>query len=85
MNTRTWEVEGSQTESNRGRLERDGIYTVHPRSLLIYGTTSQLDTLERRNCFEIFRGQLKNTEILTYDELLNRARFIIGDCIDKHA
>jgi hypothetical protein len=79
VNTRTWELEGSQTEPNRNRLEQDNIFTVYPRSLLIYGHTSQLDTLEKRNCFEIFRGQLKNTEIVTYDELLNRARFIIGE------
>jgi len=79
VNTRTWEIEGSQTETNRSRLEHEGIYTVYPRSLLIYGHTSQLDTLEKRNCFEIFRGQLKNTEIVTYDELLNRAKFIIGE------
>ena len=79
VNARTWELEGSQTEANRSQLEAQSIYTVHPRSLLIYGCTSQLNTLERRNCFEIFRGQLKNTEIVTYDELLNRARFIIGE------
>ena len=82
VNTRTWELEGSQTEPNRNRMEQDRIFTVHPRSLLIYGHTSQLDTLEKRNCFEIFRGQLKNTEIVTYDELLSRARFIIGEMSD---
>jgi len=79
VNARTWEQEGSQTEANRSQLERQSIYTIHPRSLLIYGCTSQLNTLEKRNCFEIFRGQLKNTEIVTYDELLNRAKFIVGE------
>jgi hypothetical protein len=81
VNARTWETEGSQTGKNRSRLESEDIYTVYPRSLLIYGTTSELDTLEKRNCFEIFRGQLKNTEIVTYDELLNRARFITGEML----
>ena len=79
VNARTWELEGSQTEANKNKLEPQRIYTIQPRSLLIYGSTSQLDTLEKRNCFEIFRGQLKNTEIVTYDELLNRAKFIIGE------
>jgi len=79
VNTRKWEVDGSQKEENRDRLEHERIYTVQPRSFLIYGHTSQLDTREKVNCFECFRGQLKNTEIVTYDELLNRARFIIGE------
>ena len=79
VNSRTWDVEGSRTEANRDCLERERIYTVHPRSLLIYGNTSQLDTVEKRNCFEIFRGQLKDTEIVAYDELLKRAQFIVGE------
>jgi len=79
VNSRTWEIDGSQKEANRDRLENEGIYTIYPRSLLIYGHTSQLDTRVKRNCFEIFRGQLKNTEIVTYDELLNRSKFIIGE------
>ncbi|WP_348261934.1 DUF4263 domain-containing protein [Telmatobacter sp. DSM 110680] len=79
VNARTWEIEGSQTEGNRERLEPEHIHTVHPRSLLIFGCTSELDSLVKRNCFEIFRGQLKNTEIVTYDELLSRAKFIIGE------
>jgi len=79
VNSRTWEVEGSRTDANRSKLELQSVYTVQPRSLLIYGCTSQLNTPERLSCFEIFRGQLKNTEIVTYDELLNRAKFIIGE------
>lgn len=79
VNARTWEREGSQIDTNREQLDNNGIFTVQPRSLLIYGNTSQLDNFEKRNCFEIFRGQLKNTEIITYDELLTRAKFIVGE------
>lgn len=79
VNARQWEIEGSRTDKNSNHLEHEGIFTIQPRSLLIYGHTSQLDNLEKRNCFEIFRGQLKNTEIVTYDELLNRAKFIVGE------
>ncbi len=79
VNTRTWEVEGSQGEANRDRLQLDNISTVHPRSLLIYGNTSQLDSREKRVAFELFRGQLKHTEIVTYDELYYRAQFIVGE------
>jgi hypothetical protein len=81
VNSHTWETGDSRQDANRDQLDRNGIYTVQPRSLLIYGNTSQLDTdnAKKRNCFEIFRGQLKNTEIVTYDELLNRAKFIVGE------
>jgi hypothetical protein len=79
VNARTWELEGSRTEPNRTQLEPQNIYTVHPRSLLIYGCTTELTSLEKRNCFEIFRGQLKNTGLVAYDELLARARFIVGE------
>ncbi|HZL51246.1 MAG TPA: Shedu immune nuclease family protein [Terracidiphilus sp.] len=79
VNTRTWEVEGSQSEANRDRLQPGNISTVHPRSLLIYGNTSQLDSREKRVAFELFRGQLKHTEIVTYDELHYRAQFIVGE------
>jgi Domain of unknown function (DUF4263) len=79
VNSRTWELEGCRSDANRDRLESQGIYTVQPRSLLIYGSTNELDSMEKRNCFEVFRGQLKNTEIVTYDELLKRAQFIVGE------
>jgi hypothetical protein len=79
VNSHTWETGDSRQDANREQLDRNGIYTVQPRSLLIYGNTSQLDSAKKRNCFEIFRGQLKNTEIVTYDELLNRAKFIVGE------
>ena len=35
--------------------------------------------VEQLTSFELFRKGLNNVEILTYDELLNRAKFIIGN------
>jgi hypothetical protein len=85
VNARTWEVEGSQSEASRDILQRDNICTVHPRSLLIYGNTDQLDSREKCIAFELFRGQLKQTEIVTYDELHCRARFIVGELSGRPA
>jgi len=79
VNSYTWDIGDSKKGVNRDQLDNNGIFTVQPRSLLIYGNTNQLDSSEKLNCFEIFRGQLKNTEIVTYDELLNRAKFIVGE------
>jgi hypothetical protein len=82
VNAHKWETEGSRTDATRDALEIERIRTVHPRTLLIYGTTSLLDSREKRESFEIFRGELKNTEIVTYDELLRRAKFIVGEMED---
>lgn len=79
-NSLTWEVEGSRTNDNRDGVEdRQNAFTVHPKSILIIGNTSQLDTRDKKSSFELFRRNLKNPEVLTFDELLERARFIVAE------
>lgn len=76
-NCRRWEVEGSQTEQNRETLQHEKIYTVHPKGVLVIGTTTQLNDIPKRNTFELFRRSITNPEILTFDELYERAKFIV--------
>ncbi|MCA9346926.1 DUF4263 domain-containing protein [Candidatus Saccharibacteria bacterium] len=77
-NSLTWEVEGSRTDGNRDGVEGGhNAFTVRPKSILIIGNTSQLDTRDKKNSLELFRRNLKNPEVLTFDELLERARFIV--------
>jgi hypothetical protein len=76
-NCRRWEVEGSQAEQNREELQQKKIYTVHPKGILVIGATSQLNDIAKRNTFELFRRSLTNPEILTFDELYERAKFIV--------
>jgi len=76
-NCRRWEVEGSQAEQNREALQQKKIYTVQPKGILVVGTTKQLNSIEKRNTFELFRRNVLNPEILTFDELYERARFIV--------
>ncbi len=76
VNARTWEVEGSQSESNRD-LEGNGVFTVSPRGILVVGNTDSLDSREKRNSFELFRRGLHTPEVVTFDELLARARFVV--------
>jgi hypothetical protein len=76
-NCRRWEVEGSQTEQNREALQQDKIYTVHPKGILVIGSTTQLSDLAKRSTFELFRQSITNPEILTFDELYERAKFIV--------
>jgi hypothetical protein len=76
-NCRRWEIEGAQTEKNRENLRAGKIFTVQPRGILVIGHTGQLADLEKRNTFELFRRNVVNPEILTFDELYERAKFIV--------
>lgn len=56
----------------------DIAYAVEPRSYLIVGNTSELEGHDDKlTCFELFRRNVRAPEILTFDELLYRARFIV--------
>lgn len=73
---RQWELEGAPSQHNR-EIEASQIYTIVPKGILIAGNLNQLSDTSARNSFELFRRSLSNPEILTFDELLQRARFIV--------
>ena len=75
-NARLWEVEGAGTEKNREIFNE---LTVSPRAILVVGHSEELDTADKKRAFNLHRAHLTNPEILTYDELLNRARFIVEE------
>ena len=57
---------------------------VKPRGLVLVGTLEQFSTEHGINeemfaSFELYRQHLNGVEVLTYDELYERARFIIED------
>lgn len=83
-NSLQWEVEGSTTDANRDLVEGEhGAFTVRPKSILIIGRLSELTTRDKKKSFELFRRNLKNPELLTFDELLERARFIVAETGDR--
>jgi len=70
------DVDGNDT----GRI----IYSVEPRSYLIIGNLGQLlSNDDKVACFELFRRNLRAPEILTFDELYQRARFIVDNISSK--
>lgn len=77
INCRKWEVEGSKLEQNAEMLQGENVFTVRPKGILVVGTTDQLTGLDRRNSFELLRRNIVNPEILTFDELYQRARYIV--------
>jgi hypothetical protein len=77
-NCNRWEKEGSRTDTNREWQRDRGIATIQPKGILLIGKTSQLDAPAKVETFERFRRNLWNPEVLTYDELLARARFLVN-------
>ncbi len=76
-NAHRWQVEGSATSGNRDALEANSIYTVQPKKILVIGKTTQLSSRPMRESFELFRRNQVDLEVLTFDELLERAKFIL--------
>lgn len=71
------------TPSNAaGEPTGEMLFNVEPRSFLIAGHLSQFETQSGVNeqkfrSFELYRRNTRHPEILTFDELLERARFIV--------
>lgn len=74
VNCAQWEISDARTDQNRDVLT--DIHTVSPKGIVVVGHTRELDTREKRNSFERFRRELRSPEIVTFDELFERARFI---------
>ncbi|NLS04332.1 DUF4263 domain-containing protein [Rhizobium sp. P32RR-XVIII] len=60
--------------------------TRDPKAILVIGTSTEIaavgslrDAEVRRDTFELFRRDTRNLDIVTFDELLDRARFITRD------
>ena len=77
-NCSKWEKEGSRAPENIESLLQEKIFTVQPKGILVIGHTNQLDGPAKRSTFELFRRNTVNPEILTFDELYERAKFIVG-------
>lgn len=59
-------------------------FNFEPRSILIIGSLAQFQTengpnAQKFRCFESFRRNLKSPEIVTFDELYERAKFIVDN------
>jgi hypothetical protein len=78
VNSRTWSVDSQRAENVRD-LEPKGIYTVEPKGILVIGNTKELQAAESIiSCFESYRPNILNPEVITFDELFERAKFIVN-------
>ncbi|WP_433576780.1 Shedu immune nuclease family protein [Nocardia brasiliensis] len=60
------------------------VATIRPRQVVVAGTTKEFETehglnREMVSSFEYYRRSVNDVEIITFDELLARARFIVAD------
>lgn len=46
--------------------------TFHPRCVVIVGNSAELDNDSKRHSFELFRANLSNVEIVTFDEVFRK-------------
>lgn len=76
-NISTWDKKGSQQEDNKDELEGRGVFTVQPKGIIVIGSLTQLDTRSKRETFQRFRKSIHGVDILTFDELYERAKFIV--------
>lgn len=78
-----WEIKSQKTQFDS---EGTPIYqsTYNPKAILIIGNTKQFEgnnkeSLMKRKTFELYRRNSRDIEIVTFDELLERAKFIVND------
>lgn len=65
-----------------GKPTGEVAYLYNPKSYIVIGTLEEFSTEtgineQKFSSFEIFRRNLVSPEILTFDELYERARFIV--------
>lgn len=65
-------------KDNDGNTTGRVVYSVEPRSFLVIGNLSQLAANDDKiACFELYRRNIRAPEILTFDELFQRAKCIV--------
>lgn len=84
-NCTSWFKDGSTKDDAKDNLESKSIYTYQPKGILLIGNTEQLDNRDKLQTFEAFRRNLMNPEIVTFDELFERAKFIVehGESVEN--
>jgi antiviral defense system Shedu protein SduA len=83
VNSRTWDVDGSRRLPDYEAFRERRISTITPLAILVFGHTRQLDTPDKRQAFHLLRRSLVTPDVITFDELHERARYIVGSIGSK--
>lgn len=73
----------TQIEDDSGELTGEEIFLYHPKAFLVIGSLSQFTgehgiNEEKYSSFELFRRNIQSPEIITFDELYERAKYIVA-------
>jgi hypothetical protein len=73
-----WAERGSRQPDNLDRFDAAGIYTIQPKGIVVIGSLSEVESVRsKRETFQRFRGSIHGVDVLTFDELHSRAKFIV--------
>lgn len=72
----------TQIKDSAGDITGEELYLYHPKSFLIIGTHHEFSgehgiNESKYSSFELFRKNLFNPEVITFDELFERAKYIV--------
>jgi len=72
----------TEVKDRCGNITGEQLFLYQPKSFLIIGSLSQFEgeygiNEDKFSSFELFRKQINNTEIITFDELYERAKHIV--------
>lgn len=73
---RRWDTVNARDPQNLD-LEMMDTHTIDPKGILIVGNLASLDTWDKQTSFELFRRELHNPAIVTFDELCKRTEYIV--------
>jgi hypothetical protein len=69
-----------QIHDAEGNAFDEAVYAIEPRSYLVIGNLAELrGNNDKVTCFELYRRNVRAPEIVTFDELYHRARFIVDN------
>jgi hypothetical protein len=73
-----WADSGSKQPDNLDRFHGAGIYTIQPKGIVVIGSLSEVKSVRsKRETFQRFRSSIHSIDLLTFDELHARAKFIV--------
>jgi hypothetical protein len=76
-NIAKWNESFRQLE-NIDRFEKAEVYTVQPKGIIVIGSLKDVKgERSQRDTFERFRKSIHGVELLTFDELFQRAKYIV--------
>ncbi|MBC2713826.1 MAG: DUF4263 domain-containing protein [Desulfobacteraceae bacterium] len=72
----------TQIKGDSGDLTGEELFLYHPKAFLVIGSLSQFKgeygiNEEKYSSFELFRRNIHSPEIITFDELYERAKYIV--------